>query len=216
MQVERSPHPNGCWIWTGRGSHQGYGRVHVDGRDMKAHRVSYLLGCGEIPSGLVICHKCDVRLCVNPDHLFLGTHGDNVADTVAKNRQPCGESHGLSKLTSKQVEEIRRIYLAGGISQLKLAEDYSVSRSRISFIVTGKHWKDSNYEGRHFTERKSHAAPRGEHHWNAKLSRADVEHIRFTFATGSVTKTALARKFGVCIQTICNVVSGSHYPKANE
>lgn len=77
---------SGCWEWTGWRAH-GYGYFFHEGKDQRAHRVSYELFVGSIPDGLVVMHSCDNRPCVNPDHLSVGTQADNVRDMVAKGRQ---------------------------------------------------------------------------------------------------------------------------------
>lgn len=81
------PEPNsGCWLWTAATNLQGYGRVRIGQTHRYAHRVSWGLYVGNIPSGLSICHRCDTPACVNPEHLFLGTHSDNAVDSVNKSR----------------------------------------------------------------------------------------------------------------------------------
>lgn len=78
---------DGCWEWqAGTQKHNGYGSFSMNGRDVKAHRVSWLLWYGEIPKGLRVLHRCDNPPCIRPDHLFLGTQKDNVLDAVAKGR----------------------------------------------------------------------------------------------------------------------------------
>jgi hypothetical protein len=82
--------PGGCWVWTGGQFTNGYGGMTVDGKALHVHRLSWELSRGPIPQEMCVLHKCDVRLCVNPDHLFTGTQGDNIADKVLKGRVPRG------------------------------------------------------------------------------------------------------------------------------
>ncbi len=144
---------NGCWEWIA-GTRQGYGAIkELSGFITDAHRVSFKMHFGEIPKGMVICHKCDNRKCVNPSHLFLGTHADNVADKVAKGRQPKGMKPKLpfkpgqanisSKLTETQVKEILTRY-KDGERQANLMRYFGVSRQTICNIVNGKRWKYLN------------------------------------------------------------------------
>ncbi|HLO78162.1 MAG TPA: HNH endonuclease [Magnetospirillum sp.] len=126
-----------CWYWSAYCDAKGYGRVRHNGEMLTAHRFSYEVHHGPIPEGMQVCHSCDVRSCVNPAHLFLGTQLDNIQDMVAKGRHSKGETHAHSKLTSEQVSAIRAKRLAG--QQIKsIAEDYGIHNSQVSKICTGK------------------------------------------------------------------------------
>jgi len=150
--LESVPVPeSGCWIWSGdTKSRGGYGRVFIDGGMVMAHRFSWMAYNGEIPPGSIVCHRCDTPPCVNPEHLFLGSHKDNANDREAKGRgnQVKHETHGRAKLDNAQVEEIRA-WLHAGEPQSFIARQYGVSQQTISAIKTGAGW----YEGR----RSAHA-----------------------------------------------------------
>lgn len=128
----------GCWLWTACLNGAGYGRIRVNRKTLKAHRVSYELHKGPIPDGLFVCHSCDVPSCVNPDHLWLGTSQDNVDDCVRKGRQTRGEKIAQSKLTESDVKQIRSLYPK--LSQYKLAAKFKVDQSAISDIITRESW----------------------------------------------------------------------------
>ena len=130
--------PDSCWLWLG-GVSAGYGTVSINGQPTRSNRASWLLHKGPIPDGLVVCHECDTPLCVNPAHLFLGTHNDNNQDKVIKGRQTCGEAVANSILNADQVEEIRS-ELARGEKGRRLAERYGVSPSTVSAIKAGRIW----------------------------------------------------------------------------
>ena len=133
---------NNCWLWTGgtrlNGKGVAYPRHHNDDqKSIGAHRFAYELTHGEIPKGMYVCHKCDTPLCVNPDHLFVGTHHDNMRDMVQKKRSFTGRGEskiGRSKLTNEQAQQIRLMQF----SQSKIAALFGVSQSTISRIKRGE------------------------------------------------------------------------------
>ena len=135
-------HPyTGCWIWTGCSS-RSYGQISHQGRLKKAHRVSYELYVGPVPEGegyhgTCVCHVCDNTLCVNPAHLFLGTHSDNVRDMVEKDRQAKGEKLGMSKLTESDVIAIR----ADSRAERVIAADYPINRSTVGAVRRREIWR---------------------------------------------------------------------------
>jgi hypothetical protein len=129
-----------CWIWTGgtrpNGKNVLYGRHHLSvGKSIGAHRFSYELFVGKIPDGQYICHACDVPLCVNPEHLFTGTHLDNMRDMKRKNRsyKPVGEKSSSAKLTNSQARKIK----GSNLSTAELCKKYGVSQSVVSRIKRG-------------------------------------------------------------------------------
>ena len=105
--VQHDPN-GGCWLWAASVNRAGYGVTWHNGRTGLAHRVAWTVYKGEIPFGLMVCHKCDVPACVNPDHLFLGTSLDNNRDKVRKGRCATGSRNGSAKLTAEKVADIRR------------------------------------------------------------------------------------------------------------
>lgn len=121
----------------------GYGRVYVndsDGRRMAlAHRVAWEQVNGEIPLGMFVCHTCDNRACINVNHLFLGTHAENMHDMKAKGRSLRGSKHNLAKLTEEMVMDIRR-KLSNGAPGNVMAAEYGVSNTTISLIKNRKIW----------------------------------------------------------------------------
>lgn len=132
--------PGSCWVWIAGKGIGGYGRIRIGTKTHYTHRVSFELHCGPIPKGLHVLHRCDNASCVNPDHLFLGTHAENMADRDAKGRQArqTGSTNALAKLNEADVLKIRA---AKGRLQRELAAEYGVSRGHISFIRTGQKWK---------------------------------------------------------------------------
>lgn len=127
-----------CWLWLGEPDDRGYGVISDLGQRIKAHRFSWIFHNGPIPAGLCVLHKCDNPPCVNPDHLFLGTKGDNIQDCKAKGRTARGESHGSARLTSEQVIAIRNSFPA--IPKCRLARIYGVTETHIREIINREKW----------------------------------------------------------------------------
>jgi len=159
-----------CWLWTGtKNRRTGYGYMKVDGRHVDVHRIAYELAHGPLPPGQCALHRCDVRLCVRPEHLFRGTKGDNARDMVSKGRSatgdrngsrlhpervsrgaghgaavsaacPHGERHYRARLTEADVLAARAAYARGEASQTRLAAQYGVSRGTMQDALMGRTW----------------------------------------------------------------------------
>lgn len=138
-KIDKSAGTDGCWIWTASTSSDGYGQFKVAGKVVRSHRLVFELVREQIPSDMHILHKCDVRKCCNPLHLFLGTHADNMNDKVAKGRQPKGEKVGGVKLTDNKVREILAL-ASTALSQRKIAKRFGVGQSTISRILRSENW----------------------------------------------------------------------------
>jgi hypothetical protein len=142
--------PIECWEWKSTISGGRYGSISMGGRVKSAHRTAYELTFGEIPEGMLVCHRCDNPRCVNPTHLFIGTPKDNSQDCIAKGRKKTmpgaanpmygkfGEKHHNSIISDADALEIKRLYLAGGIFQEEIARKYNVTQGFVSGIVTGR------------------------------------------------------------------------------
>ena len=134
---------SGCWEWQGFIDRKGYGRLRYERISHLCHRLAWELTYGPIPAGLCVCHHCDNRLCVRPDHLFLGTIADNNHDMVAKGRVAAGEHSGQARLTVEEVIAIRGQYRRGtwGQGYSALARRYGVSMNTIRSVVLGRTWR---------------------------------------------------------------------------
>jgi hypothetical protein len=135
-----------CWLWLGTKDKHGYGRLSVNKSPKLVSRLSWEIFVGPIPMNLLVCHKCDNPQCINPGHLFLGTHLDNMRDMIKKGRANHsnnikGEKHFKAKLTNVDVQAIRQRYKIGDITQEILSKQYQVCKSTIGKILTNKNWK---------------------------------------------------------------------------
>lgn len=151
------PEPNsGCWIWTaGWFNTTGYGAVSIGSKTIGAHRAAYEVYVGAIPKGMCVLHRCDQRLCVNPKHLWIGTHADNAADRQRKGRggrsfggrngmrlhpesAPSGSRNGQARLTEENVLSMRAEV---GKTHARLAAEYRVSPALVGLILSRKRWR---------------------------------------------------------------------------
>ena len=157
----------GCWIWKRSVNGDGYGNTWANGKSMHAHRLLYLIFKGEIKEGLCVCHHCDNPSCVNPEHLWLGSHKDNMKDMTRKKRTLYGEQRPNNKIPSTLYREIAKKY-KNGITQIQLAKEYKCSPSAIwnavhKIVPVGR---------RGFV---------GEKHPRAKLTASQVKEIKKLF-----------------------------------
>lgn len=161
------PEPNsGCWLWYANTYPLGYGCFKYKGRTVRAHRWAYNHFVGPIPEGIYVCHRCDIKCCVNPDHLFLGTHADNTADMVRKGRhswakdreramagirkacevqrqtgsRAVGERMPNAKFVEAEIKDVRLLSKSGW-SNSQIARKFGVSRPAIWAIVNNRAWK---------------------------------------------------------------------------
>lgn len=121
---------NGCWEWNKYLNSDGYAHFKWRGKTIAAHRCAWELTNGSIPKGMLVLHHCDVRHCINPEHLFLGTDADNMKDAAVKNRL-------IHKLALLDISEIRRLYIEG-FRQIEIAKMFSICQGHVSKIISRK------------------------------------------------------------------------------
>lgn len=134
---------NDCWEWQGSKYYNGYGQFYKRPMKIVAHRMAYELTFGK--SKLLVCHKCDNRGCVNPNHLFLGTYSENFADMDSKGRRNPADTKGIKNgralVTEDQILSMRELYAKGNISIIKLGKKFGVSETQTGRIIRRESWK---------------------------------------------------------------------------
>lgn len=136
----------GCWLWTAHVNSMGYGMIGLPQQRAKvlAHRYSFELVNGPIAAGMLICHRCDTPRCVNPAHLFLGTHQDNMDDCARKGRKSGGRQPGEQHPRSRLTDEAVRIIKSSSDTHAALARRFDVTASAVQAVRQGKTWKHVN------------------------------------------------------------------------
>lgn len=142
-KVSKADHPLDCWEWIAAGRGLGYGCLKIAGRVYDSHRLSWLIHFGDIPTGQYVCHKCDNRRCVRPDHLFLGTPQNNFDDMRSKGRErrAVGERCHAAKITADIVTQIRTLALDPSLSYTDIGNLFGIERTTAAQIARGRAWK---------------------------------------------------------------------------
>jgi len=174
-----------CWLFTLINKTTGYGQYTVNGRTISAHRYSYQMYKGEIPDNLVVRHTCDVRNCVNPEHLLIGTQQDNMNDKVERNRQSKGDNH-YSKLTPEKIVRGER----------------HGSKTHPEAVMKGEEW---------FNRHKNHIISlSGTNNYSSKLTNDDVREIRI-ISNFAFTHEEIGKMYGVSRPVIGRIIRGQSY-----
>lgn len=228
---------DGCWEWTGHRNGQGYGGFSLGRKhegNEAAHRVSWRLAYGPIPDGMFVCHHCDNRACVRPDHLFLGTHEDNMRDMREKGRGARGDRHWkrkypwmvkrgelspAAKLSDADAAEIVRLYFAREATAKEIASRFGVAASTVHRLASGRRGALPEDAGQRREEikRDTHRASlkRGESNPMSKLTALQVDEIRARYAAGGITQRALAREYGVTQTAVWFVLRRRNWASEN-
>lgn len=207
-KVDKST-PNGCWEWTANKNNKGYGMFSIDSYVGKklAHRLSYEAAKGRIPKGGLVLHSCDNPGCVNPDHLRVGSHKQNIADMDSRGRRVPphlkGETNPHSFLTDEAVVAIRRDYLSGAKNDA-LADSYGLSRNSVQDITLGRSWKHLLGVNGAPTLEQLKAAASFNKKSGAKVTQAIADEIRRRLTGGELGRD-LAAEFGIHKATISDI-----------
>jgi len=183
-----------CWVWGIKKSKESYGVTRLNGIPIAAHRASWIIHRGKIPSGKFILHRCDVRRCVNPDHLFLGTAKDNADDMIKKGRQkhPAGEDSASSVLCAGQVLAIRHLLEETRENYVSIGKKFKISCNAVRSIATGKTW--------------THLGPIDPISRQVrKLTSESIGRIKELYRRGA-SQLEISKEFGVNQSHICRIL----------
>lgn len=213
-----------CWIWQACLNSSGYGSVLISSRKVTredgstvyrttrvgAHRYSWLYHSkqDEIPKGMLVLHKCGERRCVNPDHLYLGDHRDNMNDMKLHGNYHKGSAHAKAVLTERDVYNIRVLYANGNITHRELGQMYGVHPAGISFICRGETWTHVGgpRKSRQRNSLKENRKPYSRRRFTAK----QVKEIRRRYNAGEACPK-LGEEFGVSHQSIVSIAKRRTY-----
>lgn len=197
-----------CRTWLLPLDKDGYGSVWWQGGNEGAHRAAWIERHGSIPPGNCVCHHCDVRSCVEEEHLFLGSQGDNTRDRDRKKRQAFGERSGATSFTEGDIREI----CSDPRTMKEIAADRAVSANAIRLIKKRKSWKYLPVDENSVAITNERTGARGESNSHAKLLAKDVLAIRQM--TG--TSASIAKRFGVGITIISDIRRGRRWTHLQE
>lgn len=188
-----------CWEWLASKRNGGYGQFSVAGKTLRANRIAYEFFYGPFDESLFVLHKCDNPGCVNPAHLFLGSHRDNMRDMVEKERAASGEAHKKAELSTKDVLAIVELYNSGKHTHASIAELYTVEAPAIYKILNGRTW--GNVTGIPLTKRGI----------VRKLTEEDVLRIVRLYQTGNYTQKQVSEFFNVAKTAIGDILVGKSW-----
>lgn len=207
--TDASSGPESCWTWTGTIGGNNYGVIGIGGRSYKAHRMAYECANGPIESGLVVRHKCDNKLCVNPAHLEVGTVADNSRDMVTRGRSSKGSSRPDSILTDEIVATARRRYNTDLNTACKdLYKEYGVSQTTMLKALRGETWAHVSEPVAIMRRRRRSAFRRKRIGPCMKLNEQIVSDMRIEYRSGAKSMTEISKDRGISKQGARSAIRG--------